>query len=132
MNIVYTNQEETHNVILEIMWPCDLARVIVYGGAEAYCLLFRVGFIINILQAIIDFAPISNGIAILRIHVSLVNVNFIRIYVLTTDAPDYTMEQRYAKVNNILKVVKENGLVIFMRAFRQIWEKCRWRDCWKV
>ena len=128
---------KVHNVILELKrlnisilgisemrWPgsgdiwVDEHRVF-YSGGESSQHRNGVGFIVSkgVAQAVASFVPLSDRVALLRIHANPVEINLIQVYAPTMAATDQQIEEFYGQLDKAIRLTKKNEIVMIMGDF---------------
>lgn len=105
----------------EMSWPdasyCDIEGYRVYYSRSTQGKYEHgVGFIVNkdVVGNVTNFAPLNERSILLQLNKLPVNTNIIQVYALTSDHSEEIVEEFYTKMENLIKKLPKQELLILI------------------
>uniref|UniRef100_A0A8D8QVD8 Craniofacial development protein 2 n=1 Tax=Cacopsylla melanoneura TaxID=428564 RepID=A0A8D8QVD8_9HEMI len=68
-------------------------------------------------KCISNFVPVSERIMLVQFHASPININIIQVYAPTTDHADEEIDELYNSINDVIKTLKKQDVLVIMGDF---------------
>lgn len=71
----------------------------------------------KIAQYVIDFTPLCDIVALLKLQTTHRNLNIIQIYASTNDKPDQEIKEFYNKIDEVMRLTKKGEITMIIEDF---------------